>query len=93
MVCQHLLRKEKGARKLNIEKGATSAMGQRHVGGQGGIYRHYVNQAIPVQTQFYWPEGLCTLFILYSDTSQKGRLSGDLVTNAYLGANLRNSST
>ena len=52
-VCQHLLQKEEGARKLNIDKGATSVMGQRHVGGQGEISRHYVNQAIRVQTQFY----------------------------------------
>ena len=49
-------------------------MGQRPVGGQGEISGHYVNQAIRVQTQFYWPEGLCTLFILYNDTSQKGRV-------------------
>ena len=51
-------------------------MGQRRVGGQGETHRHYVNQAVPVQTQFYWPEGLCTLFILYSDTSQKGSYLG-----------------
>lgn len=54
-------------------------MGQRHVGGQGEISRHYVNQAIRVQTQFYWPEGLCTLFILYNDTSQKGSYLGTLL--------------
>lgn len=31
-------------------------MGQRRVGGQGETHRHYVNQAVPIQTQFYWPE-------------------------------------
>lgn len=31
-------------------------MDQRRVGGQGETHRHYVNQAVPIQTQFYWPE-------------------------------------